>query len=103
MKEKKVNRTFSQEFKNEAVELAKRVGNNQAAKDLGVNEASIRNWRKKELPVQGPHSLERTKSYEELAKENRQLQKEIGYLKEINQVLKKSTAIFSVDHLGSLK
>jgi len=43
------------------------------------------------------------KSYQQLAKENRRMAKEIGYLKEINKVLKKSTAIFSRDHMGDLK
>lgn len=101
MKEKKVRRTFSQEFKDEAVELAKREGISKAAKDLGVVESCIRNWKKKnESPTEAPCQIGAKKSYEELEKENRRLAKEIGYLKEINKVLKKSTAIFSADHMG---
>jgi len=42
-------------------------------------------------------------SYDQLEREVGRLQKENGYLKEINKVLKKSTAIFSSDHLGGLK
>ena len=43
------------------------------------------------------------KSYAELQKEIRRLTRENGYLKEINRVLKKSTAIFSRDLMGGLK
>ena len=104
MKEKKPNRSFSQEFKDEAVELAKREGNNKAAKDLGVSESCIRYWRKKLEPSPGEFNQTGTKmSYDQLEREVGRLQKENGYLKEINKVLKKSTAIFSSDHLGGLK
>ncbi len=94
---KKYN-TFSEEFKEEAVELANRVGNSQASRDLGTTETSIRNWRKKLNPT--PESLlkeENKKSYRELEKENKRLKKELGWMQEINTVLKKSTAIFSSD------
>jgi transposase len=107
VKEKKMTKTkrsFSQEFKDEAVDLAKREGNSKAARDLGVNEACIRNWRnKQESPKVIPSQTGTKKSYDELEKENRKLEKENGYLREINKVLKKSTAIFSADHMGFLK
>ena len=106
MEEKKTRKTrsFSQEFKQEAVNLASRIGASKAAKELDVHEASIRQWKKN---LNGSTSINSTsgskKSYEELEKENRRLAKELGYLKEINKVLKKSTAIFSADHMGGLK
>lgn len=104
MKEKKIKGKFTEEFKDEAIELSKRVGTNQAARDLGINEGSIRYWKKKTKPTKSDFTkIGVQKSYEELVKENRQLEKENGYLKEINKVLKKSTAIFSADHLGGLK
>jgi len=101
-KVKRIQRQFSLEFKKEAVELAKKVGNSKAASDLGINESQIRQWKSKFNPTFPKLSLE-GKSYSDLEKEVRRLSKENGYLKEINQVLKKSTAIFSVDQLGYFK
>jgi len=99
-KVKKVKRKFSEEFRKEAVELAKKVGNSQAARDLGLNESQIRQWKNK---LNTSNVLVEGKSYSDLEKENKRLSKELYYLKEINKVLKKSTAIFSVDQLGDLK
>jgi transposase len=99
-KVKRAKRQFSLEFKKEAIELANKVGNSQAARDLGLSESHIRAWKSIFNPA-SPAS--ETKSYSELEKEIKRLNKENTYLKEINKVLKKSTAIFSVDHLGDLK
>jgi len=96
----RVNRKYSEEFKKEAVELGARVGNSQAAKDLGIHESQVRQWRKKFTPE--TTGLEK-KSYEALEKEVNRPAKENMYLKEINKVLKKSTAIFSEGLLGDFK
>ena len=107
MEEKRTKklRHFTEEFKQEAINLANQMGNVKAAKELGINEASIRYWKKKSL--QGPTSSklkgQGKKSYEDLEKEVRRLNKELGYFKEINKVLKKSTAIFSQDLMGGSK
>lgn len=60
---------------------------------------SIRNWKKKLSPEESKSTKDR--SYSDLEKEVRRLKKELGYMKEINKVLKKSTAIFSQDHIGN--
>lgn len=101
-KKRRKRRIFSKEFKREAVELIEKIGLSTAAKELDIDEGTLRSWRQKvhNLDVQAGG---RKKSYAELEKENRRLTKEIGYIKEINKVLKKSTAIFSRDHLGGLK
>ena len=97
-------RSFSVEFKQEAVELANKIGNLKAANELEINESSIRIWRKKLDPTyQTLQSDEKNRPYSELEKELRKLQKENRYLKQINNVLKKSTAIFSSDHMENLK
>lgn len=98
--EKRIKRKFTEEFKLEAIALGKKVGNTQAARDLGIHESQIRQWKKRLENI--PESSNK-KSYAELEKEIRKLSKEIGYLKEINEVLKKSTAIFSKDHLRGSK
>lgn len=99
-KTKRIKRQFTTEFKSEAVKLAARVGNMQAARDLGISESQIRYWRNK---LSDSGDLKPEKSYSDLEKENRRLQKEIGYLKEINKVLKKSTAIFSASLMDDIK
>lgn len=86
-KVKRINRKFNDEFKKEAIALAVKVGNSQAARDLGVNESQIRDWKLKlNSYLQNPIK----KSYEELEKENKKLNKELFYMKEINKVLKKA-------------
>jgi len=97
---RKKNRTFSAEFKKEAVSLADKIGNSKAAIDLEINESSIRTWRKKLNPTSLDLAKDKNKkSYNELEKEVRRLKKELGWMKEINKVLKKSTAIFSSDQI----
>lgn len=103
---KKVKRVFSQEFKEEAVELAKRNGVTKTSQELGVHESCIHKWKRQQENPKNSSSISQQKnkkSYEELEKENNKLKKENGYLKEINRVLKKSTAIFSADHMGGSK
>lgn len=104
MEGKSKRNTYSDEFKTEAVEMANRDGFPKAGKELGVHPTTIRNWSKKQ---QGPNSKvnlsSKVKTYEELEKELKKAQKELGYLREINKVLKKSTAIFSADQMGNFK
>ncbi len=99
---RRIKRTFSMEFKQEAVELIEKIGIKKVVTELDVGASTLRAWREK---YQNPEAKtsEGKKSYSQLEKENRRLAKEIGYLKEINKVLKKSTAIFSNDHMGGLK
>ena len=94
----KKRKTYSAEFKENAVKLALEVGNQEAAKQLGVCKASITKW--KQL-----HSISGNTSSKGIdwEKEARKLQKENLYLKKINDVLKKSTAIFSQNDLPGSK
>ena len=101
-KKRRQRRIFTEEFKREAVELVDKIGISKAEKELDIGNSVLRGWQKKyhSLEAKAPSGK---KSYADLEKENRRLAKENGYLKEINKVLKKSTAIFSNDHLGGLK
>jgi transposase len=83
-------KNYTQEYKQEAVELANQVGVSRAAKDLGINEVNIRRWINEQVTP-------KDESSGDIEKENRRLRKEIEYLRKINEVLKKSTAIFSQD------
>lgn len=84
-------KNYTQEYKREAIELANQVGIPQAAKDLGINAVNIRRWKDEQSAPDNEADID-------LEKENRRLRKEIEYLRKINEVLKKSTAIFSQDH-----
>lgn len=90
--------SYTEEFKREAVSRAQAVGTTKACEELGISRSIIYSWKAKYST-----GLELTKvdrpSYEELQKENRKLKKELGYMEEINKVLKKSTAIFSSDQI----
>jgi transposase len=101
-KKRKKRRVFNEEFKREAIELTEKIGVSQVKKELDIDESTLRAWRKKAQNSDSGTSGGK-KSYSELEQENRRLTRENGYLKEINKVLKKSTAIFSNDQLGNLK
>lgn len=94
---KKTRRTFSPEFKLEAVALAKRDGFSATAAALNVSEPNLRNWAK--LVSERGHTAfaplaERTDAEAELRKlkeENRQLRLE-------RDILKKATAFFAKEN-----
>ena len=94
----KPRKRYSKEFKDEAVKLAERVGFSKAGIELGVSSQSIRKWSEPSLKGGMANS-----GQESLEAEIKRLRKENGYLKKINEVLKKSTAIFSSDHIGGSK
>lgn len=86
-------KTYSREFKEEAVRLAQKNGNQtQTAQDLGIHQSVLRRW-KKEIELDGQQAFPgkgHTKD-EEL----RQLRKENQRLKDTVEVLKKAVGIFS--------
>jgi len=100
MIKKKVRRPrqYSDEFKNETVQLFYKTGNHtQVADDLGVPESTIRGWIKE-------FEKNNTKTQEEkpeeldiatLLKENHRLQKELAIAKEEREILKKAAAYFA--------
>ena len=99
MSEKRKRKHYSQEFKIEAVKLAEDEGVAKAAADLGVAKKSIQNW------MNGISMGERSQkpskpTIAELEAELRKVKKENKNLKTINEILKKSTAIFSKDQIG---
>lgn len=101
---KNKQKKYSEEFKLEAVRLSKEVGSKEASTQLGVGFSTLNKWRT--LFSNTGHvskSGEVKKSYSDLEKENKRLKKEIGYIKQINDVLKKSTAIFSSNQIGDSK
>ena len=101
MIEKKRGRpAYSSEFKEQAVAKCLEIGVKRTSEDLGVSTASLKLWVRK--AKQGPKP-DGKPSYADLEKENRRLKKELGYVSEINSILKKSTAIFSSREMGGFK
>lgn len=86
-------KTYTREFKEEAVSLAQKNGNiSETARSLGLHDSILRRWKKeledhqqKAFPGKG-HSQD-----EEL----RQLQRENQPLKEIVEILKKAMGVFA--------
>ena len=91
----KKRRSFSNDFKLEAVKLIKEGGLSvaRAAKDLGVYETSLRRWLKQYEVDQGnsPAGALTTAEKEEL----RRLRREVRTLRMEREVLKKATAFFA--------
>lgn len=85
-------RSYTPEFKEEAVRLAKERGFSQAARDLGINVSLIRRW-KNHLDEDGerPFPGKGNPRDEEMARMKRELRR----LEEENAVLKKAIGIFS--------
>ena len=97
---KKTRPSYSTEFKAQAVAKCLEIGVNLTSEELGVSTASLKNWVLKSKQSPRPDGKP---SYEDLEREVRRLRKEIGYVSEINKILKKSTAIFSSEEMGGLR
>ncbi len=97
-------RSFTEEFKREAVRLATERGNvSAAARDLGINESVLNRW-KRQLQQEARQPGPGTRPFpgrgnardQELAK----IQRENARLKQENEILKKAVGIFTSRPLG---
>ena len=88
-------RKYTLEFKQQAAELAIKIGATKAATQLGVSVANVQRWKtdlkKSKLPEE--------KVKVNLEEENRRLKEEVTELKKVNHILKAAAAFFSQDHL----
>ena len=90
MKEKKVRKVHTEEFKQEAVKLANKQGIAKAAKELGVYASQIYDWRTK-LAQKGSTSRREAELAAEVAKLKRQLTEQAEDL----AILKKAATYFA--------
>ena len=83
-------RTFSDDFKIEAVQLIEEKGYTlkEASEALGVSQNSLSSWRKQFKNGSAGNDLE---------KENRQLRKEIHRLNQEREILKKALGYFAAE------
>ena len=94
----KQQKTYTREFKLEAVRLMKSSGKStsQIARDLGVSETALYNWCK-QLAEQGeqafPGSGHQTAEQEEI----RRLKRELEVTRQERDILKKVVSIYSRD------
>ena len=92
----KKRRSYSREFKLEAVNLVLEGGLSvaQAARDLGVPESALWRWKKdyEEDPAQAFPGKGRMKPEEE---EVRRLKRELARIREERDILKKAISVFS--------
>ena len=105
-------RTDDQEYKIQAVKLAKEIGGAKAAKELGIPEGTIHTWLKAvragTLDIgDGAHTPESAMSLaEELAmlrKRVKDQDKEIRRLKEENEFLEEASAFFAASRRKSAR
>jgi len=93
---------YTEEFKIEALKIVESLGFTKAAAELGVTAKSLRTWSEQKASI-GSAKLKSLNKVTDLEVENRRLKKENKQLRDIAEVLKKSTAIFSKDHIGDSK
>ena len=97
-------KTYTTEFKKDAVELSNELGLSKASKELGIPTSTIGSWKKAlRTSDEGVSLKDGEPSYNELLKEVKRLRKEAEYNNKINDVLKKSLGIVSSDHLSRIK
>ena len=88
-------RSFSEEFKRDAVRLV--VEENYtfkaAAEAVGVSPASLRDWYRKFVPP--PEPCGEDASFEQLQEENKRLRKQLRRAEMEREILKKATAYFA--------
>jgi transposase len=88
-------RSFSDEFKRDAVNLIVQQGYSfrAAAESLGVGEGSLRLWHRQLAPK--PEPVGDDASLEELKAENQRLRRELRNAELEREILKKATAYFA--------
>jgi transposase len=86
----KVQKTYTREFKEEAVRLAQTSGKPlaQVARELGISDSSIHQWRK-ELAQNGKDAFPGSGHQTPLEEENRQLKCELERVQQERDILKK--------------
>jgi transposase len=89
-------RTYTSQFKREAVELVEREGLSvaEAARRLGVDQTLLRTWKMK-FQEQGDQAFPGAGQRTAIEEEVRQLREENARLKMERDILKKATAFFA--------
>lgn len=87
-----VRRRFSDEFKQEAVALAERLGVSDAASELGLSSSQLYDWRQKAQLVKARGQID-----QDQAREIGRLKRQLAEQAEELAILKKAAAYFAKD------
>jgi transposase len=92
----KARRTYSREFKIEAVRLTETSDKSikQIEQDLGIGEGCIRQWKRK-LAAEGENAFPGHGKLPADEERMRQLERELEIVRQERDILKKAIAIFS--------
>ncbi len=92
----KIQKTYTREFKEEAVRLTASSGKPiaQVARELGISDTSIHQWRR-ELAQHGKEAFPGNGHQTALEEENRRLKRELERVQQEREILKKVLSIFS--------
>lgn len=99
----KTTPTYSQEFKDQAVDLLLSSDRplKELARELGISDSSLRKWRDDRVVESPDESNRRVPVQESPEAEIRRLRRENEYLKRQREILKKAMSILGEDpHLG---
>lgn len=107
-----VRKRYDQDYKVQAVKLAKEIGTNKAVKEIGIAPSTVNGWIK--APKEGlldlgagshtpDGALSLTEELMALRKQVKQQNKEIKQLKEENEFLEEASAFFAASRLKSAK
>jgi len=96
----KTQRTFTKEFKREAVQLVKSTNKPlaQIARDLGIADSTLHHWRKLSTS-QGEQAFPGSGHQTGQEAEIRRLKREVETLRQERDILKKALGIFSRSQL----
>ena len=92
---KRARRSFTEEFKREAVNLVVVEGYSfkRAAEAVGVSSRSLREWHEKYAPA--PEVCGEDATVQQLQAENKQLRKQLRQAELEREILRKATAYFA--------
>ncbi len=93
---KKVQKTYTAEFKREAVRLAQTSGKTIAhiARELGISDTSIHEWRK-QLAAHGAEAFRGLGHQTAQEEELRRLKRELEVTRQERDILKKALMVFA--------
>ena len=95
MKSGDKRRSYTPEFKQDALELAEKIGISNASRKLSISLSCLQRWKcQKNIPI------EKSQDVLKLQREVKRLKKELSEEKAIVEILKKATAFFSKENVN---